>query len=209
MQSLVIEINQRNRFATDHVMDMTGVWINSELKELKVDSLEELQHLRNDLLTKPILFHIKVTHQTKKECEGIDVSRIWKREFVVLVNTRHPSIREFLSYKLNEVTQKMQEGKRFCLKLDFSPPVKHWFSGMADPNFYWDNSRSSSDSGHMEIFIHNYNTPIECCYDQVLIACCFPIWLLFGGPCYRIHRAIKCTDVIFEFHDCPVVSGEC
>ena len=38
-------------------------------------------------------------------------------EFAVLVNTRHPTIREVLSQKLNEVTQHMQEGKKFCLKV--------------------------------------------------------------------------------------------
>ncbi|XP_062620867.1 uncharacterized protein LOC134282472 [Saccostrea cucullata] len=179
-------------YPSDRVLDMTGIWINSKLKELKVDNLEELQRLRNDLLTKPILFHVKVTHLTRNDHEGVLKPRSWTKQFVVLVNTRHPSIREILSHKLNEITQKMQEGEKFCLKLDFGPPVQQWFSGVVDPYFYWDSSRSSTDFGHMEIFIHNYTTPIKCCSDPLLILLCFPFWLLFGGSCYW---------------DCPVVIG--
>ncbi|XP_062589594.1 uncharacterized protein LOC134251224 [Saccostrea cucullata] len=192
-------------FASDHVINMTGVWTNSKMSEFKVDSLEELQRVRNDLLTMPILFHIKVEHQKTENYAVIKIRKKWKDEFAVLVNTRHPTIREILSHKLNEATQHMQEGKNFCLKLDFGPSVKQWYSGVVDNEVSFCDSRSNSDSGHMEIFVHNYTTPIECCVNPVCIFCCFPFWLLFGGPCYCIHRNIKCTDESHSFSDLPVV----
>ncbi|XP_022333691.2 uncharacterized protein LOC111130756 [Crassostrea virginica] len=193
-----------NGDGADDVINMTGAWTNPNNSEFKVENMEELQRVRNELLTKPILFHIKVEHNKTEHYVVMKVRKVWRDEFAVLVNTRHPTIREVLSQKLNEVTQHMQEGKKFCLKLNFGPPVKQWYSGVVDAEVSLCDSRRNSESGHMEIAVHNYSTPVECCVNPVCIVCCFPFWFLFGGPCYMVHRTMKCIDDSHRFTDLPV-----
>lgn len=189
----------------DNVINMAGIWTNPNNREFKVESIEELERLRNDLLTKPILFHVKLQHHKTEHYVVMKVHKTWKDEFAVLVNTRHPGIREVLTHKLLEITQHMQEGKKFCLKLDFGPAMKQWYSGAVDSQPDLCDNRRSSDSGHMEIAIHNYSTPVDCCMNPLCIVGCFPFWLLLGGPCYCIHRTRKCIDDSHDFRDLPVV----
>lgn len=189
----------------DNVINMAGIWTNPNNREFKVESIAELERLRNDLLTKPILFHVKLQHHKTEHYVVMKVHKTWKDEFAVLVNTRHPGIREVLTHKLLEITQHMQEGKKFCLKLDFGPAMKQWYSGAVDSEPDLCDNRRSSDSGHMEIAIHNYSTPVDCCMNPLCIVGCFPFWLLFGGPCYCIHRTRKCIDDSHDFRDLPVV----
>ncbi|XP_033762617.1 uncharacterized protein LOC117344075 [Pecten maximus] len=99
---------------SDKVFDMSGSPISRKLSKLKVKNIEELHRLTNDLLNMPILFHVKVEHAHKEYCSN--VLYIAKNEFAVLVNTRHPRIKELITNKLTQAMQYMQEGKNFCLK---------------------------------------------------------------------------------------------
>uniref|UniRef100_K1R9E1 Uncharacterized protein n=1 Tax=Magallana gigas TaxID=29159 RepID=K1R9E1_MAGGI len=164
------------------VMNMS-IWTNPINREFKVESIEELERLSNDLLTKPILFHVKLQHQKAEYYGVMEVHKTWKGEFAVLVNTRYPGIREVLTHKLLEITQHMQEGKEFCLQLDFGPAMKQWYSWAVDSQPDLFDIRRSSNSGHMEISIHNYSTPVDYCMNPLCIVGCFPFWLLLGGPC--------------------------
>nr|XP_034309505.1 uncharacterized protein LOC105329109 isoform X2 [Crassostrea gigas] len=189
----------------DNVINMAGIWTNPNNREFKVESIEELERLSNDLLTKPILFHVKLQHQKAEYYGVMEVHKTWKGEFAVLVNTRHPGIREVLTHKLLEITQHMQEGKEFCLQLDFGPAMKQWYSWAVDSQPDLFDIRRSSNSGHMEISIHNYSTPVDYCMNPLCIVGCFPFWLLLGGPCCCIHRIRKCINDSHHFRNLPVV----
>ncbi|XP_069110434.1 uncharacterized protein [Argopecten irradians] len=189
---------------SNKVFDMSGALISHKLSELTVKSVEELHRLTNDLLNMPILFHIKVEHQRTDHYVAVRVRKMWKNEFAVLVNTRHPRIRELMTHKLTQAMQYMQEGKNFCLKLDFGPSMKQWYSGIVDSQVLFCDSRSNDDNGHMTVWVTNYSTPLECCTSLLCICCCFPLWLVCGGPCYVTHRKIKCIDEEQEFSDLPV-----
>ncbi|XP_052682668.1 uncharacterized protein LOC128163180 [Crassostrea angulata] len=185
-------------------------WINLSYSrdyflEFKVNNIEELERLRDEMLTKPILFHVKLEHHKTEHYLVVRVHKTWKAEYAVLVNTRHPKIREVLTHKLLQITQHMQEGKKFCLQLDFGPSMRQWFSGAVDkePDLCYD--RRTSDSEDMKIAIHNYSAPWDCCMNPLYIVGCFPLWLLFGGSCYCIHRTRKCIDDSHEFRNLPVV----
>ncbi|XP_060076787.1 uncharacterized protein LOC132556396 [Ylistrum balloti] len=189
---------------SDRVFDMSGSLISHKLSELTVKNVEELHRLTNDLLSMPILFHIKVEHQRTDNYVVVKVRKKWKDEFAVLVNTRHPRIRELITHKLTQAMQYMQEGKNFCLKLDFGPSVRQWYSGIVDSQVSFCDNRSNNDSGHMTIWVTNYSTPMECCTSLLCICLCFPLWLVCGGPCYVTHRKLKCIDEEQEFTDLPV-----
>ncbi|OWF48566.1 uncharacterized protein LOC110452914 [Mizuhopecten yessoensis] len=189
---------------SDKVFDVSGSLISHKLSELTVKNIEELHRLTNDLLNMPILFHIKVEHQRTDNYVVVRVRKKWKDEFAVLVNTRHPQIREMITNKLTQAMQYMQEGKNFCLKLDFGPSVRQWYSGIVDSQVTFCDSRSNNDSGHMTLWVTNYSTPMECCTSLLCIFICFPLWLVCGGPCYVTHRKIKCIDEEQEFNDFPV-----
>lgn len=76
----------------------------------------------------------------------------------------------------------------FFSQLDFGPAMKQWYSGAVDSQPDLCDNRRSSDSGHMEIAIHNYSTPVDCCMNPLCIVGCFPFWLLLGGPCYCVSQ---------------------
>eukprot|EP00105_Crassostrea_gigas_P020709 XP_011439569.1 PREDICTED: uncharacterized protein LOC105336804 [Crassostrea gigas] len=99
----------------------------------------------------------------------------------------------------------MQEGKKFCLQLDFGPSMRQWYSGAVDSQPDLCDGRRNSDSEDMKIAIHNYSTPWDCCMNPLYIVGCFPLWLLFGGSCYCIQRTRKCIDDSHEFRNLPVV----
>ncbi|XP_062579291.1 uncharacterized protein LOC134241246 [Saccostrea cucullata] len=85
--------------------------------EIKVKSSEELERLRSNLMSKPILFRASVEQARSDFYVVFAIHKNWIAELAVLVDTRHPSIREVLSSKLNEATQSMRNGKKFCLKV--------------------------------------------------------------------------------------------
>ncbi|XP_062579294.1 uncharacterized protein LOC134241248 [Saccostrea cucullata] len=122
-------------------------------------------------------------------------------ELAVLVNTKFPTIQEVLTSKLNQATQAMQEGKRFCLKLKFGEAVMQWYAQQVDPHM----GLKRTDFGSMTFYIHNCSSPINCCLNPLVIVFCFPLWL-FGGSCYCIQRKMDCMDVSHCFRDIPVNS---
>ncbi|KAK3102161.1 hypothetical protein FSP39_009240 [Pinctada imbricata] len=191
-------------YTSEVVMDMSASKFNTDLSEIKVTTVEDLHRVTNDLLTMPILFRTKVEHTRTDHYVVMKVRRKWKNEFAVLVNTRHPSIREPLSHELSRAMAYMQEGKNFCLKLSFGPSVRNWYSGVVDAQSDGCDSRSNSDSGHMMIYVTNKSTPNECCVNPCCILCCFPFWLLCGGPCYCIHRHTTVEDFSHRFIDIPI-----
>ncbi|XP_061164336.1 uncharacterized protein LOC133173365 [Saccostrea echinata] len=170
--------------------------------EIKVKSSEDMERLRSDLMSKPILFRATLDHVRTDFYVVFAVHKNWNAELAVLVNTKHPSIREVLSTKLNEVTQAMREGEKFCLKLDFGEPVVQWYCQQVDTQRCW--SRTV-DCRSMALFINNCSMPIDICFNPVIIVYCFPCWL-FGGPCYCIHRKGKRIDRSYSFRDLLVVS---
>lgn len=189
---------------SDQVFDMSGARLTHKLRELKVNNIEELHRVTNDLLSMPILFHIKVQHERTDHYVVVKVRKKWTDEFAVLVNTRHSRIRELMTDKLTQAMQYMQEGKKFCLKLDFGPSVRQWYSGIVDSPVSFCDSRSNNDSGDMTIWVTNYTTPMECCMSPLCIVLCFPLWLVCGGPCYVTHRKLNCIDEEQEINDLPV-----
>ncbi|CAG2193128.1 unnamed protein product [Mytilus edulis] len=203
-------IRPGGNYISDKVFDMTGAKLNQKLCELKVDNVEELHRLTRDLLRMPILFRVKVEHTRTDHYVVMKVRKKWRDEFAILVNTQHPQIREILSRRLSEAMQYMTEGKNFCLKIGFGQSVRQWYSGIVDSEVTLCDSRSNSDDGNMSIYIHNYSTPMDCCMHPLCIFCCFPFWLLCGGPCYFVNRKLKCTDVVEHVRDLPVtmVTGQ-
>ncbi|XP_061186811.1 uncharacterized protein LOC133194930 [Saccostrea echinata] len=186
-------------FDSDHILNMTGK--NSNLREYKVENLEELERVKSDLLNKPILFRVEVENEKNNDYVLVKVRKITSDEFAVLVNPKHPVVQDILARKLTEVAQYIKEDKSFCLKLDFSLPVIDWYHGKVDKR----NSGLTTVDGDMNIFVHNCSSPDKCCLNPGYIVCCFPFWLLFGGPCYLIHRKLKCIDETYYFHGIPVV----
>lgn len=74
----------------------------------------------------------------------------------------------------------------YLLQIGFGQSVRQWYSGIVDSEVTLCDSRSNSDDGNMSIYIHNYSTPMDCCMHPLCIFCCFPFWLLCGGPCYFV-----------------------
>lgn len=54
---------------------------NYDYSEFKVENMEELQRVRNELLTKPILFHIKVEHNKTEHYVVMKVRKVWRGLF--------------------------------------------------------------------------------------------------------------------------------
>ncbi|KAK3102631.1 hypothetical protein FSP39_012772, partial [Pinctada imbricata] len=109
-------------------------------------------------------------------------------EFAVLINTRHIFIKEKLENELSKAMTFMQQGRNFCLKLDFGPSVNDWFSKAVDKEPTGCNFRENKDSGHMTLCITNKTSPIDCCMNPgkifMICPCWLPLWLCCGGCCY-------------------------
>lgn len=64
---------------------LTSLLLN--YREFKVESIEELERLRNDLLTKPILFHVKLQHHKTEHYVVMKVHKTWKGQVIYHVFT--------------------------------------------------------------------------------------------------------------------------
>ncbi|XP_062575885.1 uncharacterized protein LOC134237750 [Saccostrea cucullata] len=187
---------ERIDFNPDHI-----ILAGAKIREYKVENLEELEQVKRDLLNKLILFRVEVENVRENNYVLVNVRKITTDKFAVLVNPKHPVIQDILARKLTEVAKYIEEGQSFCLKLDFSLPMKDWYRGIVDRI----NSGRTSVDGDMCIYVHNCSSPDECCLSPLCIVGCFPFWLLFGGLCYFIHRKLKYIDKKYCFHGIPVV----
>ncbi|XP_069110442.1 uncharacterized protein [Argopecten irradians] len=142
---------------SDKVLDMRGDRIH---REFKVKNAEELHNLTKALLNKPMLFDTELAHQRTEQLMDCNIGARLTDFFVVLVNTRDPRIRELLTHRLVQAMQYMQEGKNFCLKLNFGASMKQWFSENVDREEAGClTSRYNTDYGSMTIWVTNCSTP--------------------------------------------------
>lgn len=83
--SFILFILQCNLHAILHIVSrilyVLSPTNNYDYSEFKVENMEELQRVRNELLTKPILFHIKVEHNKTEHYVVMKVRKVWRGLF--------------------------------------------------------------------------------------------------------------------------------
>ncbi|XP_069110440.1 uncharacterized protein [Argopecten irradians] len=106
--------------------------------------------------------------------------------------------------------QYMQEGKNFCLKLNFGANIKQWFSENVDrEEACCLSSRSNTGYGCMTISVTNCSTPSTDFCGTMLCLCYLvcPLSLLIGVPCclaHKLYRKVKCIDKKQDFRNLPI-----
>ncbi|XP_070565570.1 uncharacterized protein [Ptychodera flava] len=162
------------------------------LVTIKVNNEDELENWRQSILSKPMFLDVFCT---RRVALGV-VTIVYKIYFAVLVNTRHPQIRQQLERGFGEAKRLMGEGKDFSIEFDFTTPVREWYSVA---------SQQSSGSCSGSIF-GKYGR--VCITNSSKYASCFrctretaPWWVLclpcclLTCPCYAIHRGVTCEDI--------------
>ncbi|CAC5373666.1 KCTD1_15 [Mytilus coruscus] len=111
------------------------------------------------------------------------------KSYAVLINPQNPAIQEFLQPLLKETINHANAGEKFCLKIKFGKCVKYWYG-----HYVEDGSgcayRKTPLNG-MGLRIYNYSSPIQICYNPLVICYLLPCWLLFGGSCYVNASVLK------------------
>lgn len=169
--------------------------------ETLIESLDELRQLVSELKSTPLFGKLHLHYNRRSSGFGYDTVTFWDDTFVVVVDTKHQYIKEKLDRYLDEAVECMEQGRNFCIKIDFEYNITQSIAKYLEPK---EVGGSCTITDGFAIYLTNHSKPAcELCLDKQIICLCFLCWI-FGGPCYYCYRKSKVKDKEHVFKDIPV-----
>ena len=188
------------------VLDLTRGLENERLAMFEVFNTDEFTRISQELQTKCLLFRTFIKHD--RVCKTFSTgskqhysTERWTDELAVLINTEHPDIHDDLVSKLGQARSDIENGKKFCLRLDFTEGVKRWYGEVCEDSriSIYPKSYDTNTVKNLSVFVLNCSKPISFFMSKCAMICCFPCWLLSGGCCYYINRKKNVDDIVEKF----------
>ena len=187
------------------ILDLTRGLENDRLAMFEVLNADEFARISHELQTKCLLFHTFIKHERVCRIPGgkrdhYSTER-WTDELAVLINTDYPEIHDNLAAKLAQARSDIENGKKFCLRLDFSEGLKKWYGEVCEDSriSFYAKSYETNKVKNLSVFVMNCSKPISFFMSKCAMICCFPCWLLSGGCCYYINRKKNVDDIVEKF----------
>ena len=118
------------------ILDLTRGLKNDRLAMFEVLDADEFTRISHDIQTKCLLFHTFIKHERVCRIPGAKQDHFsterWTDELAIIINTDHPEIQDDLEAKLAQARSDIENGRKFCLKLDFSDNVKKWYAEVCE-----------------------------------------------------------------------------
>lgn len=158
---------------------------------LKVETVRQYDDLVQRLLTRPLVFDVKLERRHKSG----RTRYILKCDIIVTVNTSHPVIQSQMQKLLDGGREDISAGRNFAIEFNFNSILKHWFStvhqgqdGLFDTTY---------DCTYAKVVVTNsteFNSMYACspqgvCLFLLCLPCC-----IFMCPAYRISRCLTTVD---------------
>nr|XP_006825784.1 PREDICTED: uncharacterized protein LOC102809401 [Saccoglossus kowalevskii] len=157
-----------------------------------VSNEQELEDWRQNILSKPMFLDVFCK---RRVALGV-VTIVYEIYFAVLINTRHPHIKQQIERGFNEARRLVSEGKNYSVEFDFTSPIREWYSdasqqinGMCAGSIFGKYGRLciTNTSKFKPCFRCNLETTR---YWILCLPCC-----LLSCPFYSLHRHLTCEDV--------------
>nr|XP_002127814.1 uncharacterized protein LOC100181832 [Ciona intestinalis] len=156
---------------------------NAYSNELKVNTLEEFALIKQRLLTLPIYMRVELRRHRKSG----NTTHINYGTFIVMVNTKHPSIQPQLQECLDRAESYLREEQKFALEIDFGPVLRSWYK------LRHDNSSASYIAKNSYFCITNFRKKSKVFVNPVWWILCLPVCLL-AAPLYCAYRHALSED---------------
>uniref|UniRef100_H2Z1F2 Uncharacterized protein n=1 Tax=Ciona savignyi TaxID=51511 RepID=H2Z1F2_CIOSA len=151
--------------------------------EVKVNNLEEFALIKQRLLTLPIYMRVELRRHRKSG----NTTHINYGTFIVMVNTKHPSIQSQIREYLDQAELHMKDQERFALEFDFGPVLRSWYKQRHD------NSRGSYIAKNSCFCITNFRAKSKIFVNPVMWVLCLPVCLV-TAPAYCAYRHALSED---------------
>ncbi|XP_077862430.1 uncharacterized protein LOC144344223 [Saccoglossus kowalevskii] len=158
---------------------------------IQIETEDEFEVFATSFVAKPLF--LDVFSQNRKRSGNFRV--ITSAYFAVLVNTKHPHIKEQLQRGIDEARKYISNGEKFALEFDFSDLIKEWFADTLGGDTLCQGSYYSK-YGRICITNHTkYHHCFDCSPETVdLWICCLPCCLVMC-PAYTAYRKFTCKDI--------------
>ena len=169
--------------------DKNNIFATASKKVAKIKNQEDFHEMRQRLMTKPILFNVKLVSKYVQHFVIVQITTTTKMFAMVYVNPTHPVIKAQLENHFDKCEQLMSEGKHFSFEIRVNDIMKMWYMmkiGNASASYFCYGST---------ICVTNFRQRCNMCYNPTLWLVPFT-WLL--APPYLIYRALSSKDVICE-----------
>lgn len=176
--------------------------IHAECLDIKVKTLDDLQDLRTDMLSKPFIVEL---HFEAERCSGSIIYKMPLQCLVATVNPFNRHMRSSLTKAFDEAEEKMQDGNQsFCIEIDLKQGLMEWYrkSLLACTEKTW---LIPTIHGRWHLSIYNRSSRVIFLPNNwafVLSVFSFPLW----GPvysCYKYHRSRTCHTIELNIDDEP------
>ena len=159
-----------------------NIFCNAYDKEIRVKSYQDLEMLRQRLLTLPIF--VQLTLERKRK-----VTNLKKRlRYMVCLNPLNPVMRAQLEEKLDECAILMQQDCKFSLEVNLGYVIRYWYRNNEAKFFKRYHSNDST------ICITNHVKRKRSCYNPKIWMLFLPV-MVFVGPIYIVYRAVCCKEL--------------
>lgn len=187
-----------------------------QTRSFEVNNVDEIEAIKNQILSKPLISVAKCSKQYKEHRGGRDSEgnreveyHTMTDDFVVVLNTSHPEVRRVLDETFEKAKQLMQENAKFVVAFDLDDSTKTWYGQVPHAN---SDGKTAQSVGASFYIVHD--AAPECSCAQAFFGCeqpvqkamwcvCFPCCLLTGIPyhaCRKCVQNIKDVKIPARFH---------
>ncbi|XP_070565568.1 uncharacterized protein [Ptychodera flava] len=125
---------------------------------IKVADEDELEEWRERVLSKPLFLDVMCFQPLTINYS----TQAFTRHFAVFVNTKHPQIRSQIERGFTKAKCYMKQGIKFSVELDFSGPVRGWYSDVTQNSLETLLGDVDGKYGSVSILNHRDNIEMQC-----------------------------------------------